>query len=116
MNITSTLHNEMAVLVLDGDVDLSCSPALRKALLERTFERRDIMVDLSRVGYIDSSGIAGLVEAYQGARDNGTRFILAAPSAPVLRVLRLARLDRVFTIVDSVEPIAVVASPGEPLS
>jgi len=115
MNITSTLRNEMAVVALEGDVDLRCSPALRKELLERTFERRDIVVDLSAVGYIDSSGIAGLVEAYQGARDNGTRFLLAAPSEPVLRVLRLARLDRVFTIVDSVEPLAA-ASPGECLS
>ncbi|CCG41101.1 STAS domain-containing protein [Magnetospirillum molischianum] len=116
MNITSTQRNGFAAIVLEGDVDLSCSSALRKELLERTFERCDIVVDLSRVGYIDSSGIAGLVEAYQGARANGTRFILAAPSVPVLRVLRLARLDRVFTIVESVEPVpAVAATPGESL-
>jgi len=113
MNITSTLRNGQAVVTLEGEVDLSCSPALRKELLERTFERRDIVVDLSGVGYIDSSGIAGLVEAYQGARANGTRFVLAAPSEPVLRVLRLARLDRVFTIVDSVEPVLADAPPGE---
>lgn len=91
------------VVSLSGDVDLSHSPALRKALMELMFDRRAVVVDLSAVTYVDSSGVAGLVEAYQMARKNGTSFILAAISDPVRRVLQLARLDRVFTIVDTVE-------------
>ena len=91
------------VMSLAGDVDLNQSPALRKALMEVMFLHRAVVVDLSAVTYVDSSGIAGLVEAYQMARKNGTRFVLAAISDPVRRVLQLARLDRVFTLADSVE-------------
>ena len=91
------------VVALSGDVDLGHSPTLRKALMELMFEHAHVVVDLSAVTYIDSSGIAGLVEAYQMSRKNSTRFALAAISDPVRRVLQLARLDRVFTIVATVE-------------
>lgn len=91
------------VMALSGEVDLRHSANLRKALMDLMLEKQAVAIDLSGVEYIDSSGIAGLVEAYQMARRNGTRFTLAAISDPVRRVLQLARLDRVFTIVDTVE-------------
>ena len=56
-------------------------------------------VELSAVGYIDSSGVAALVEGLQHARAHGRRFALVAPSDAVRAVLELARLDRVFAIV-----------------
>jgi anti-sigma B factor antagonist len=103
MNMQTSTIGETTIVTLGGDVDLRHSPNLRKALMELMFDRRPVVVDLSGVTYVDSSGIAGLVEAYQMARKNGTRFTLAAISDPVRRVLQLARLDRVFTITDTVE-------------
>jgi anti-sigma B factor antagonist len=50
------------------------------------------------VTYIDSSGIASLVEALQDARKRGSRFALVSVSEAVHRVLQLARLDKVFAI------------------
>ena len=52
-----------------------------------------------QVSYIDSSGIAALVEGFQSARARGSRFALVAVSDAVRAVLELARLDRVFLIV-----------------
>lgn len=95
--------NGTVVVELAGEVDLQHSPTVRKRLMELMFDRRDVLVDMARVAYIDSSGIASLVEAYQMARRNGTRFILAAVSQPALRVLQLARLDKVFAISETVE-------------
>ncbi|CAA7615843.1 STAS domain-containing protein [Magnetospirillum sp. SS-4] len=103
MNIETRDSDGIILVSLSGEVDLSHSAGLRKRLMELMFERRDVVVDLSAVTYVDSSGIAGLVEAYQMARKNNTRFVLAALSDPVRRVLQLARLDRVFTITDSAE-------------
>lgn len=91
------------VVSLEGEVDLQHSPRLRKALMDLMVERRAVVVEIARVGYIDSSGVASLVEAYQQARRNGTRFVLAAVSEPARRVLQLARLDRVFSLADSIE-------------
>ncbi len=103
MNLDSREIDGAVVVTLAGEVDLSHSPALRKSLMDLMLARRDVAVDLAGVAYIDSSGIAGLVEAYQMSRKNGTRFVLAAISDPVKRVLQLARLDRVFAIAETVE-------------
>lgn len=87
-----------SVVRLAGDVDLEHSPDVRKSLLDAVAERRDVLVDMSEVTYIDSSGIASLIEALQTARSNGTELGLVSVSMQALRVLRLARLDLVFPI------------------
>jgi anti-sigma B factor antagonist len=91
------------VVSFSGDVDLEHSPQARQVLLELVGRKRRVLVDMAGVDYIDSSGIASLVEAFQKAKKTGSGFALAAPSAGALRVLQLARLDRVFPIFASVE-------------
>ncbi len=91
-------EGRICVVRLSGDVDLESSPVARRALLASTERSRCVLVDLSAVKYIDSSGIASLVEAYQSARGKQIAFALAAVSPEALRVLQLARLDKVFTI------------------
>lgn len=86
------------VVALTGDVDLQSSPAARTVLLDAVSRGRPIFVDLSDVTYIDSSGIASLVEALQDARKRGSRFALVSVSEAARRVLQLARLDKVFAI------------------
>lgn len=103
MKLETRDHTGTMVVTLAGEIDLQQSPAVRKQLMALMFDRRAVVVDLSGVDYIDSSGIASLVEAYQMSRKNGTRFVLAAVSAPAMRVLQLARLDRVFALADTVE-------------
>jgi len=87
-----------SVVRLQGEVDLSRSPEAREALLACLRQGQDLLVDLSAVDYIDSSGVASLVEGYQVARSQGLRFALVGVSDAALSVLRLARLDRVFPI------------------
>lgn len=86
------------VVSFEGDVDLEHSPKAREVLLRCVAEGQDIFVDLSAVSYIDSSGVASLVEAFQASKKMGTRFALVAVNEAALRVLELARLDNVFTI------------------
>ena len=96
-------RNGTTIVAFKGEIDLESSPAARKILL-RCFENNGkVVVDLSGVTYIDSSGVASLVEALQAAKKNGGQFSLAAVSEPTRRVLELARLDKVFTLHDSVD-------------
>ncbi len=88
------------VVRLSGNVDLEHSPGIRKTLLEAVAERVNVFVDLSEVTYIDSSGIACLVEALQTARNHGANLGLVSVSRQAMRVLELARLDMVFSIHD----------------
>ncbi len=91
-------EGEVVVVSFSGDVDLEHSPRAREVLLGAVTRGRRLLVDLSAVAYIDSSGVASLVEAFQASRRQGQRFALVSVNAPALRVLELARLDRVFTI------------------
>jgi anti-sigma B factor antagonist len=103
MKMHSNDQGGVVTVSLTGEIDLQHSPNLRRQLMDLMFDRRDVLVELAGVSYIDSSGIACLVEAYQAARKNGTRFVLVAVSAPVMRVLQLARLDKVFALAETAE-------------
>lgn len=91
-----------ALVRVAGEVDLSWSQQVRDAILA-ALRSGDVGVELSHVQYIDSSGIAALVEGFQTARGRGRRFALIAASKPVLAVLQLARLDKVFPLFADVE-------------
>jgi anti-sigma B factor antagonist len=89
------------VVDLAGEIDLEHSPRAREILLGCVKRGLGLYVDLSAVTYIDSSGVASLVEAFQATRKQGTDFGLVGVSPPVRRVLALGRLDQVFPILDA---------------
>ena len=92
-----------AVLRLNGEVDLNSSPEARRLILDCLRNKSPLLVDLSAVEYIDSSGVASLVEGYQLARSRQLDFGLVGVSDAAMNVLRLARLDKVFPIYASLE-------------
>jgi anti-sigma B factor antagonist len=92
-----------SVVELTGDVDLSCSPEARSTILACVDSGKDVLVDLSQVSYIDSSGIACLVEGFQSAKKRSSQFGLVGVSESAMSVLQLARLDKVFEIHATVE-------------
>lgn len=98
MNYPIEEKEEMLVIRLNGEIDLEKAPLLREALLEALDRGYPLLVEMSKVVYIDSSGIASLVEALQNARKKNLELTLISPSPRVRRVLELARLDKVFTI------------------
>ncbi|MCZ6836287.1 MAG: STAS domain-containing protein [Planctomycetota bacterium] len=87
-----------------GEIDLSRAPSLRNQISEVQSEGLDkLVIDLSNVPYMDSSGVATLVEAMQIARRGNTKIILCCMQERVLSIFEIARLDMVFTIVGSPE-------------
>ncbi len=95
--VSETLGDYVLVR-LRGEVDLSWSQQVRRAILDALGGGAKVGVELSQVSYIDSSGIAALVEGFQDARSKGRQFGLVAASASVMSVLQLARLDKVFPL------------------
>ena len=102
MELSIVEEGDIAVITLQGDIDLQHSSRMRQNLLDTLGNVRAVIVDLAGVTMIDSSGVASLLEGFQEARKKGKDFILAAPGDPVMRVLTLARLDTVFQIADDV--------------
>jgi anti-sigma B factor antagonist len=102
MEINLREEGNYAILELTGEVDLSCSPEARQQILDSLDARQNLLIDLSGVTYIDSSGVASLVEGYQTAKKQKLKFGLVGVSQAVMNVLQLARLDKVFPIHSSV--------------
>lgn len=102
MDINMREEGGYAILELAGEVDLSCSPEARSRILKCLESGSNLLVDLSAITYIDSSGVASLVEGYQTAKKRQLKFGLVGVSQAAMSVLQLARLDKVFPIHASV--------------
>jgi anti-sigma B factor antagonist len=93
-----TWDGPRALLAVRGEVDLDSSPDFLAAIQRALQHHHDLVVDLEAVRYIDSSGIAVLVQGQKQARSLGRSFRLRRPSPRVQAVIRLAQLDRLFEI------------------
>lgn len=99
MKIQTTRTETETIIVVEGEVDLYSSPELRKAVLKAVPKADNgLVIDLGGVSYMDSSGVATLVEGLRSAKQHDTSFVLGRPSSAVMKVLELARLDRVFDV------------------
>ncbi len=99
MKIETDQSTAEALVIVEGDIDLYSSPELRRALLEAVPKAADeLRVHLGGVSYMDSSGVATLVEGLRSAKEHGKDFVLVAPSGSVMKVLELARLDSIFEV------------------
>ncbi|MSO85128.1 MAG: anti-sigma factor antagonist [Rhodospirillales bacterium] len=112
IKIQVSLHDGVAVAAIEGDMDLHVSAKLREGLLRAIDDNPAMVVDLTRVTGIDSSGVASLLEVYQRANKRHKKFALAAANEQVLRVMRIARLDKIFVLTATVdEAIAMARRP-----
>lgn len=97
MKCQSENRNGSIVITLEGEVDLESSPQFRDALMT-AFGRGagTVAVQLAAVQYMDSSGVAVLVEGIQESRRRKVGYVLVAASEPVRGILDLAKLTSYF--------------------
>jgi anti-sigma B factor antagonist len=105
LQISARHLDKITIFDITGDIDLATSPELRKALLRELRELRmpRVILNLKAVRYIDSSGVASLVEGLKASRDVGSRFVLFGLNTTIREVLQLSKLVRIFEICDSEE-------------
>ncbi|MEC8735237.1 MAG: STAS domain-containing protein [Planctomycetota bacterium] len=102
-NLPITIENSDGTTVLkpSGDVDLSGAPELRARIAEVFSDPpARLVIDLSEVPYMDSSGVATLVEGMQLANHAGATLVLAGMQDRVKSIFEIARLDTVFKIAE----------------
>jgi len=106
IKVGSESRDGSTIISPEGDVDLARSPVLRNSLRQAQGAKpppKRLVVDLGMVDYMDSSGVATLVEALQIARRNNTKMVLCGMKERVRSIFEIARLDTVFTIAASRE-------------
>jgi anti-sigma B factor antagonist len=103
VQIFTRRNDKTTIFDLSGDIDFANSPVVRDSVLREIRESRTprVVVNLSNVRYMDSSGVASLVEGLKASRDLGSRFILVGLTTSTREVLQLSRLIKVFEVYDS---------------
>ncbi|OGR53591.1 MAG: hypothetical protein A3J80_10865 [Desulfobacula sp. RIFOXYB2_FULL_45_6] len=97
--IKSRVKENIGMVAVEGEVDMFTSPNLRDRLLPFFKKKvKGIIVDLSGVSFMDSSGIATLVEGLQWSKKEDRQFILTGLGTNVLNSLALTKLNNVFNI------------------
>ena len=99
MEVNRRNTGESTIIDVSGEVDLYSSPRLREEIIDLTKKKiSNIFVNLRDVVYMDSSGIATLVEGLQLSNKYDGGFKLIGLSPAVKEVFELARLEKVFDI------------------
>ena len=108
MDINVKRDGARSIVYVSGDIDLYTSPQLRETVLDLFQKRKQerVIVNLKDVHYIDSSGIASLVEGLQEAKKIKARFILVGLNEAPRHVLELTRLLNVFETAPSEDEVA----------
>ena len=96
------------VLPLEGEIDLHVSPRVSISLRQMIEKKpKQLVVDLSRVTYLDSSGLAVLIESMQNVEKYGGKFAIVGVQETVRSIFDIARLDQVFRIFPDVDAALV---------
>ncbi len=114
MKISSRQQGGATILDFAGDITLFNSPEIRKALLEQLRDKRVpfLLINMLGVPYIDSSGVASLVEGLKVSRDMKSRLALYGLSKSARTVLELTHLIRVFEVHDTEQQALEAAPPA----
>lgn len=90
------------MLSMDGDLDFHSSPEVRAALSKLVEKQaKKVLIDLAKVSYIDSSGLATFVELFQKLKRYGGKLILFNLNPAVRSVFEIAKLDSIFHLAGS---------------
>ena len=105
MEISTRQSGNATVVDVIGDITLYNSPQVRKVLLDLLKEKRvpRVVINLKSVRYIDSAGVASLVEGLKVSRDLKSGFALYGLSRTTREVLELTRLIKVFEVHETEE-------------
>ena len=92
------------MVYLSGAIDLTTHDMLLRRLEDAAAGRRNVIVDMSRTTFMDSTGLRALMELWQAQNAAGLELVIRNASDPVLRTLHYAGLDRVFKLQRTTDP------------
>ena len=102
------------VFALEGDIDLHYAPSLRAVLRPKIKARcRALIVDLTRVTFIDSTGMSVIIEYFRDAGEFGGVLCLCGLNEELKNIFRIVGLDRTIPMFDSCEDAASAVASGE---
>ncbi|MFH1878539.1 MAG: STAS domain-containing protein [Candidatus Omnitrophota bacterium] len=99
MQINQEETNGITIFRMGGDIDINTSPEIKKFFDKAVREKKNkILISLNDVGYVDSSGLATLVEILKNMRAYGGKLKLSNLSSKVRGLFEITKLDKLFDI------------------
>lgn len=91
--------NNLTVCHIDGEIDINSSPGIKKSF-DKLIAKKEpkVVVNFSKVSYVDSSGLATLVEVLKNMRTYGGRLRLTNLSPKIKSLFEITKLDKLFEI------------------
>lgn len=106
MTIDDHIDGDRAVLTVSGEVDVYTAPTLREHILTAIGEGAStVVVDLSKVAFMDSTGLGVMVGALKRLRQSEGRLVVVCDSEPVLKIFSVTGLTDVFGVVPSMDEV-----------
>ena len=98
------------IFQIEGELDMNSAPMVRAQLAAAIAQKAPrLLLDLSALTYIDSSGLALFIESLQRIQDYGGRLVLFGLRDSVRRIFEIARLDQVFQLFPTQEAALAAA-------
>lgn len=104
-------RDNVSIVSLAGELDLSTIPRMEEALREQMSQRPAVLIDLSELSFIDSSGIGVLVETFRSA-DGTPMNVLIASGSQVERVFGIAGISEALPVYSDREAALLVLGEG----
>lgn len=114
LTVTQPAGSAVSIVSVDGEIDVHSAPQLRDRVTAQLASAPGaVVVDLTRVGFLDSTGLGALVSARTAALERGTALPIVCTSPRILKLFTITGLDGVFDLHDSVaNAVASVAPAG----
>lgn len=104
LSVTTSHHDDVSVVVVEGEVDVQTAAQLRQALDQEIAEGHvRLVVNLDEVTFLDSTGLGVLVGRLKLVRNSSGWLRIVCSSERILRVFRITGLDKVFGIHPSLD-------------
>lgn len=114
LEVSTARRDDLVVVTLSGELDIYTVPGLRRDVADLDPAADTLLVDMSHVTLIDSSGLGALVGLRSRAAHAGRHVGIVAPTSSVVRVLEITGLRDAFAVGDTVESVAAVARVIDP--
>ncbi|MBV9104320.1 MAG: STAS domain-containing protein [Candidatus Eremiobacteraeota bacterium] len=112
IDVQQTKDGAAQLFTLRGSMDIATSPTVRDALLGAAARgQHEIIVDLTNVDFLDSTGLGALIGAHKRAKEEGGQVRLIVQEGQILRLLRITGLLGVFGVYHDVESALAGETP-----
>ena len=106
MKVEIRVEGKYLIISLRGELDVESSQEMKSEVRKLiSSEAPNVVIDLTNVNYVDSSGLGTLIALQKDARFNGGSLSIVGASQQIRRVMKMTNLDKLFELYDKLDEV-----------